>query len=133
MLDAESEIFTEVANALRARFDGISVYGEEVESPASFPCVTFVQTDNFTYKRTMTAENEEKHVSAAFVANAYSNSLPLGKQQCKEMISVIDEIMRGVGFVRTLSEPIPNYERTISRRTARWNGLIGADGYVYKT
>lgn len=133
MLDAESAIFTVVANDLRARFDGISVYGEEVESPASFPCVTLVQTDNATYKRTMTAENTENHVSAVFVANAYSNSLPLGKQQCKDIIAAIDEILRGLGFVRTLSEPIPNYERTIRRRVARWNGIVGADGYIYKS
>ena len=55
MLDAESAIFTVVANDLRARFDGISVYGEEVESPASFPYMTLLQTYNATYKRTITA------------------------------------------------------------------------------
>lgn len=133
MHDVESAIFTKVASALREQFDGVMVYGEEVEAPAGFPAVTFVMTDSITYKRTMTAENVENHINATFVANAYSNSLTVGKQQCKDMIALIDEIMRGIGFVRTLSEPIPNYERTVSRRVARWNGIIGADGYVYKS
>lgn len=133
MLDPESFLFTEVARELRNRFKGIRVYPEETESPAAFPCLTLVQSSNTTYRRTMTSDNLENHVSLLYTADAYSNLLSGAKQQCKDIMDVVDEIMRSYGFVRTMDEPMPNHERTISRRTARWSGIVGRDGYVYKS
>lgn len=133
MLDPEGILFTEIASALREAFEGIRVYPEETESPAAFPCVTFVQSSNTTYRRSLTGDNVEHHVNLLFSANAYSNVTSGAKQQCKDMITVIDDIMRSYGFVRTMNDQMPNYERTISRRTARWSGILGADGYIYKS
>lgn len=133
MLDPESAVFTKVANALREKYKGIRVYPEETESPAAFPCVTFVQSGNNIYRRTITSDSVENHVNLLYTANAYSNITSGAKQQCKDMISDIDAIMSSLGFVRTMNEPMPNQDRTISRRTARWTGIFGNDGYVYKS
>lgn len=132
MLDPESVLFTEVAKKARSRFKGIRVYPEETESPAAFPCLTFVQSSNTTYRRSLTGDNVEHHVNLMYTANAYSNITTGAKQQCKEIISFVDEIMRSHGFIRMMDEQMPNQERTISRRTARWSGILGEDGYVYK-
>ena len=132
MLDPESILFTEIANKARSRFKGIRVYPEETESPAAFPCLTFVQSSNTTYRRSLTGDNVEHHVNLMYTANAYSNITTGAKQQCKEIISFVDEIMRSYGFIRTMDEQMPNQDRTISRRTARWSGILGEDGYIYK-
>ncbi len=132
MLDPESILFTEIANKARSRFKGIRVYPEETESPAAFPCLTFVQSSNTTYRRSLTGDNIEHHVNLMYTANAYSNITTGAKQQCKEIISFVDEIMRSYGFIRTMDEQMPNQDRTISRRTARWSGILGEDGYIYK-
>ena len=132
MLDPESVLFTEIANKARSRFKGIRVYPEETESPAAFPCLTFVQSSNTTYRRSLTGDNIEHHVNLMYTANAYSNITTGAKQQCKEIISFVDEIMRSYGFIRTMDEQMPNQDRTISRRTARWSGILGEDGYIYK-
>lgn len=133
MLDPESVLFTEVAKKARSKFKGIRVYPEETESPASFPCLTFVQSSNTTYRRSLSGDNVENHVSLMYTANAYSNITTGAKQQCKEIISFVDGIMRSYGFVRTMDEQMPNQDRTISRRTARWSGILGKDGFVYKS
>lgn len=132
MLDPESILFTEIANKARSRFKGIRVYPEETESPAAFPCLTFVQSSNTTYRRSLTGDNVEHHVNLMYTANAYSNIMTGAKQQCKEITSFVDEIMRSYGFIRTMDEQMPNQDRTISRRTARWSGILGKDGYIYK-
>lgn len=132
MLDPESILFTEIANKARSRFKGIRVYPEETESPAAFPCLTFVQSSNTTYRRSLTGDKVEHHVNLLYTANAYSNITAGAKQQCKEIISFVDEIMRSHGFMRTMDEQMPNQDRTISRRTARWSGILGKDGYIYK-
>lgn len=132
MLDPESVLFTEVAKKLRDKYEGIRVYPEETEAPASFPCVTFVQSNNTTFRPSLSSDNIENHVILLFTANAYSNLVSGAKQQCKDMISVVDDVVRSYGFTRTMNEQMPNHERTISRRTARWTGIMGRDGYVYK-
>lgn len=132
MLDPESILFTEIANKARSRFKGIRVYPEETESPAAFPCLTFVQSSNTTYRRSLTGDNVEHHINLMYTANAYSNITNGAKQQCKEIIAFVDDIMRSHGFLRTMDEQMPNQDRTISRRTARWSGILGKDGYVYK-
>ena len=40
MIDVENEIFTKVATELRTQFPKVNVYGEDVRSPSSFPCVS---------------------------------------------------------------------------------------------
>mgnify|MGYP001192941776 CR=1 FL=1 len=48
MIDVESLIFSQVAEALRVAFPGIFVSGEYVDTPAKFPAVTIVESDNST-------------------------------------------------------------------------------------
>lgn len=132
MLDPESVLFTEIAKKMREKYKGIRVYLEETESPAAFPCLTFAQSSNTMYRRSLTGDNVEHHVNLMYTANAYSNITTGAKQQCKEIIAFVDEIMRSYGFIRTMDEQMPNQDRTISRRTARWSGILGEDGYIYK-
>ena len=46
MIDVESLIFSQVAEALRVAFPRIFVSGEYVDTPAKFPAVTIVESDN---------------------------------------------------------------------------------------
>ena len=63
MLDVENILYAGVTKLLRERHEGISVYGCEVDSPASFPAVTFVESDNSTYKRSLSGDNIEHNAS----------------------------------------------------------------------
>ena len=132
MLDAESTIFSAALKAVREKYPKAKGYNEETDSPASFPCFTLVESSNITLRKTMTDDNKENHVDLMYTANTYSNLATGAKAQCKEMMSSIDNVMRSYGFVRTMNEQMQNHERTISRRTARWRGILGADGLIYK-
>ena len=132
MLDAESVVFSAASKAVKMKFEKAKAYNEETDSPASFPCFTLVESSNISYRNSMTADNKENHVDIMFTANVYSNLSTGAKRQCKEMMGIIDEVMRSYGFVRTMNEQMPNHERSISRRTARWRGILGSDGFVYK-
>ena len=45
MIDVESQIYTPIAEALRAQFPGILVSGEYVNAPTRFPYVSLVEQD----------------------------------------------------------------------------------------
>ena len=132
MLDAESTVFSAALQAVRDKYPKAKGYNEETDSPATFPCFTLVESSNISYRNSMTADNIENHVDLMFTANTYSNLATGAKRQCKEMMDIIDEVMRSFGFVRTMNEQMPNHERSISRRTARWRGILGKDGFIYK-
>ena len=55
MIDVESQIYTPIAEALRAQFPGILVSGEYVNAPTRFPYVSLVEQDTTPRKLTWTA------------------------------------------------------------------------------
>jgi len=121
MIDIENSVFNTVANALRSAYSGISVYGEYVESPSSFPCATLVEDDNSEIPENVTLTRQpETACSLMYTANAYSNLHTGKKAQAKAIMDTIDEQMHSMGFTRTMRNQLPNLDRTIYRITARY-------------
>lgn len=137
MIDIEPLVFTTVATALRSEFSGISVYGETVDVPASFPCVMLIEEDNTTLRETQDDELTEHHATLMYSVNVYSNLASGRKVQAKQIMDVIDEAMQGMKFTRTMRSQTPNQERDIYRITARYTaiverGIADGDDTVYQ-
>ena len=125
MIDLENEIFNCVAVALRSAYNGISVYGEYVESPSSFPSVSLVEDDNSEIvSNTTLYRNPETASNLMYTANVYSNLKTGKKAQAKAIMDVVDAQMRNMGFNRTMRSQLPNVDRTIYRVTARYTRTI---------
>lgn len=135
MIDVENIIFTRLAQALRTQFSGISVYGEFVEVPASFPCVTIVEADNKVYERTRDLSGVEHHAQVMYEINVYSNKVSGKKSESKEISNMIDGMMTDMLFTRTFRGQTPNIDRTIYRITLRYQGVVHEavekDGTIY--
>ena len=135
MIDVENIIFTRLAQALRTQFSGISVYGEFVEAPASFPCVTIVEADNKVYERTRDLSGVEHHAQVMYEINVYSNKVSGKKSEAKEISNMIDGMMTDMLFTRTFRGQTPNIDRTIYRITLRYQGVVREavekDGTIY--
>ena len=134
MIDAESEIFNAVAAELRSNFPGIFVSGEYVASPPSFPAVTIVERDNSTYQRTLDSSGIENHAQVMYQVEVYSNKSYGKKTECKSIMSVIDDLMLGMGFVRVGNAPVevPNANASIYRMVARYRATISKNKIIYR-
>ena len=133
MIDIENEVFTRIATRLRNEFNPISVYGEYVKSPASFPAVCIEEKANSVYQRTQDSANVENHALVMYEVNVYSNKKTGKKSQCKEIFKIIDNEFQKLGFTRTLKEPIPNLENgTIYRMIGRYTAVVSADERIYR-
>lgn len=124
MIDVENIIFTKLAQALRAAYNGISVYGEFVEVPASFPCVTIVEADNRVYKQSRDLSGVEHHAQVMYEINVYSNKGNTKKSQAKEISNMIDGMMTDMLFTRTFRGQTPNIDRSIYRITMRYQAVV---------
>ncbi len=132
MIDCENELFTVVATRLREAFPGIYVTGETIRKSARFPCVELVQRDSAVWRNSRANDDIEHHAAVMYEANVYSNKEKTKKQQCKEIMSVLDTEMKRMGFTRTMLNPIDNLaDATIYRLTARYQAIVGKNGDDY--
>ena len=133
IIDLEAEIFSEVAKKVRTKFPNIYVTGEYVKSPSSFPCVSLVEVDNATFRKSQTTEGQENHAAVMYELNVYSNKTKGKKAECKEIAAFIDDLMMGLNFTRTMLEPVPNQDgATIYRMLGRYRAVVSRDKVVYR-
>ena len=125
MIDCENEVYTRVAKVLRDKFPDVSVAGEYVHAPSTFPHVSITQSDNTTIAELTTDCAEMAHVM--FEINAYSNKVEGKKTECKAIMNEIDKVLFGMNFRRIALTPVPNLEdATIYRMVARYG--VATDG-----
>ena len=132
MIDVESTIFSRVATAFAAVYPGGSRYGEPVDTPAQFPCLTLIEIDNATYQRSQDVALIEHHATLTYEANVYSNKISGSKQECKAIMTLVDEQMQQMGFTRLFCNQTRNLDSKIYRMTARYRGIIGEDYRIYR-
>lgn len=133
MIDLEAMLFSEVSSEVRERYPQLFMTGEYVKSPPSFPCVSLVEVDNATYRKTQTTDNRESYVALTYELNVYSNKTKGKKAECKEIIGFIDELLMRRNFTRIMLEPVPNQDgATIYRMLARYRAVVGSNHMIYR-
>lgn len=130
MIDIEPYLFTKVKEAMLSKVDCDTSYER---TPSSFPRFTLSVEDNSVYEKTRDSGNIENHAMIMVEVNAYSNKVTGKKQECKEIISIADEILCALGLTRTFMRATPNLEDpTICRITARYTGVADKDKNIYR-
>lgn len=132
MIDIENELFTRIASKLRLRFNGISVYGEDVNIPSSFPCVSIVEIDNYPLEETQDSGNMENHTNLVYEVNVYSNKGNGKKAECKSILSVIDDEFNALGFTRKNKNQLTMNDATICRMLSRYGAVVSKDKTIYR-
>lgn len=133
MIDIEIELFNLLATALRAKYSPIAIYGEQVKTPATFPCVIIEEKDNSMYAQTQDSGDLENHVQVMYEIGVYSNKQTGKKSQCKEIMATIDAEMKELGFTRISINPVPNLESaTIYRLIARYRAVVSKDKTIFR-
>ena len=125
MINIENDVFTIVAEALRAQFPGIYVTGEYVTIPASFPAVMLVEADNYVVRQGSTTRIED-FVQVMYSLSVFSNKTVGKKSEAKAIADFSDEELRKLGFTRISRTQVPNYaDATIYRLEARYEAVVG--------
>nr|DAR40325.1 MAG TPA: hypothetical protein [Caudoviricetes sp.] len=132
MIDVESTIFNRVAEKFSEAYPGGSRYGEYVSSPTQFPCLILMEEDNSTYERSLDAQMAEHDANLMYSVNVYSNKTSGAKQECKEIMQLVDTEMLSMGFTRTFCNQTKNEDKKIYRMTARYRAVISEDYRIYR-
>ena len=132
MIDIENELFDALASKLRTKFTGISVYGEDVRTPSSFPSASILEADNYTLRRTQDSGSNENHAVLMYEVNVYSNKTTGKKSECKAIFSEIDKYLLGLGFSRLMKRPMTMDEATIYRMMGRYTAVVSQEHVIYR-
>lgn len=137
MIDIESDVFDTVATELRSAHAGVWVTGEFVNSPAKFPAVTIVESDNRIFER-MRTQKIENAVRVMYEVQIYSNKASGKKAEAKAIADTADGVFARLGFTRTMRSQVANLkDATIYRIVCRYEAVVGENGenkfLVYQT
>ena len=128
MIDIENQVIDMVIKALREKFKTIYVYGEAVQVPAGYPCVTIVEQNNSVAQKYIDSGGIENAVDVMYEVNVYSNLSKGKKQEAKSIRNIVNDIMERVGFVRTISQPVINLnDISIYRILTRYEARIDSN------
>lgn len=120
MIDIENKIYSPLATALRAQFNGIYVTSEPAPVPSQALAVSIVQQDNYSSPRRQDNSLQEKFATVMFQVDVYCNLTSGKKSKCKEVMKVIDDMMFKLNFMRIALTPIPMEDNGYYRLTARY-------------
>lgn len=131
MIDYSNEIFNTVATALRAGFDGIQVKGEYVSTPSRFPTVTVDETQNLPEH--LDSGKKNKYARVTYRVQVFSNKEVGKRAEARTIYNTVDEVMQSMGFfAKTYTTTPAVYNSEIYCITATYEGVIGADGVIYR-
>jgi hypothetical protein len=130
VIDYSNEIFNIVASDIRSKHEGVQVIGEYVETPAKFPTVTIDEVLNVPVHLDTAVENKYARISIR--TQVFCNGE--GKRQkARKIYDSVDRKLMSVGlYAKTYTTTPAIYNSEIYCITATYEGVIGADGIIYR-
>ena len=124
MITLENEVTNAIDQALTTQYPGTFVTAGYIQSSTQFPCVQVVEIDSRVFERASTLSKIEVLATLVFEINFYSNKVSGKKEECRQLATITDGVMEGLGFMRTMLSQTPNYEdSTVYRMTGRWQKI----------
>ena len=131
MIDYSNEIFNEIAELLRAEIEGITVIGEYVSSPSSFPTATLDEVDNRPVNRD--SAKREKYGAVVYRVQVFSNKKAGKRAEARKIFGIIANRLAEFNFTRKSYNTTPDvYNSSVYQITATFGAVIGEDGTIYK-
>ena len=128
MIDVENLVVNTITNALLAsEYSNTLVVSDYTDSPSEFPCVSVVEADNYTYRRTQDNDLMEHHTNVMYEVNVYSNKKNKSKSEAKAIMEIVDTAFQNIKFTRNFKSNIPNKDKTVYRIVARYEAVIGEE------
>lgn len=130
MIDYSNEIFNTVAKSLRSLYKGVQVIGEYVETPAKFPTVTIDEIQNVPTH--LDGAKVNKYARIVYRTQVFCNGE--GKRaKARKIFNDLDLQLMDIGLqMKTYSTTPTIYNSEIYSITATYEGVIGADGVIYR-
>lgn len=128
MIDVENLVIDTIQKAILAsEHSNTLVSSTYTDSPSQFPCVSVIEMDNYTYRRTQDNDLMEHHTNLMYEVNVYSNKASNSKAEAKAIMEIVDTAFQNIKFTRTFKQPIRNRDKSVYRIVARYEAVVGEE------
>ena len=126
MIDIENYILTEIAEAVHLQYPDALVLGDYIEEFASYPTLTVTEIDNRTLRRMQDEAPVEHYARVTYDVNVYSNDQIGKKEECKDILNIVDTVMFGLKFTRGPLRRLPaiDHSRAVYRMYGRYTAVV---------
>ena len=132
MFDIQREIFTAVATKVLTSYPDCRVTNAFEYSPAKFPCVAIVMSDDGTNYSMRDSSGTDNFHDITLTVDVYSNSANGKKTEAEAISEIIKDKLYSLNFEMNSCRPISNLNMaSIYRITATFTATVGADGTIY--
>lgn len=130
MVDIANEVFTAVANAVREQHSPVAVIGENVNTPASFPCVAMDESYNVSAHDD--SSGEEKYSAVTYRVQVFATGD--GKRaKARAIFQTVSETLRALNLIRKTYTTLPDvYNSSVYQITATFEGHVRQDGMIFR-
>lgn len=134
MIQIQNLVLERLLNRLEAA--GIAVSYSSEDNPSllenQFPHLSVVESNDATYTRTLTSKGEN-HAEKMYSIGVYSNSEGNRQAEAEQIAALVDDEMLSMGFIRRSMTRLSNLNyATVYRISARYSGVVGIDGIIYR-
>lgn len=131
MIDVENLVIDTIKKALLAsQYSNTNVASTYNDTPSEFPCVSVIEMDNYTYRRTQDNDLMEHHTNLMYEVNVYSNKASNSKTEAKAIMEIVDTAFQNIKFTRTFKQPIRNRDKSVYRIVARYEAVVGEEQII---
>lgn len=131
MIDVENLVIDTISKAIEASaYSNTLVVSDYTDTPSSFPCVSVIEADNYTYRRTQDNDLTEHHTNLMYEVNVFSNKSSDSKAEAKAIMEIVDTAFQNIKFTRTFKQPIKNKDKSIYRIVARYEAVVGEEQII---
>lgn len=130
MIDVSNEIFNTVATAVRAKHSTIAVIGENVSTPASFPCVAMDETYNVPSQ--LDTSNTEKYAAVTYRVQVFCTG-DAKRANAREIFATVAETCHGLNLMRKSYTTTPDvYNSSVYQISATFEADVRHDGMIFR-
>lgn len=129
MIDIEADVFNRVYESVSPLVPDGCFKSVFVPNPSKFPFATLMEMDNHTNRANRSSSMTEDYAIVMYEANVYD----LTKAGCKTVMSALDDSMVRLGFIRIMSQFVPNLaDPALFRYTARYQAVADPNKVIYR-
>lgn len=123
MIYIEPQVIDAVAKAVQDEYPKAVVENRFTFKPASFPYVSVYETGNTQPSRYIDNTGEELFNEVTYEAQIFTCDR-FKVATANHLAEIVDNEMRGLGFLRTFKNAIPNVDTTIHRIVLRYTAVV---------
>ncbi len=133
MIDVENKLFDDLYSTVKAAHPEVDVSDEYNPDNAVFPVVTIISRIEGEPPGMIDSSGRMRGANLFAEVNAYASRATGYKSAAKELIALVCDRMKALGFTLTMCEPIPNQQSNqVYRYTARFAAVADENHIIYR-